>query len=270
MIKKVLTKTDEENICEDYKNGIKGKSLRKKYNITHYRLKEIFEKNNIKNGYSKKGGRKSEFSFDETFFEKIDTESKAYILGFFYADGYITGKKLGISLNTKDIKILEKIKKEMKSNHNINSYETETTYGKTKYSRLIFTSEKVVKDAQKLGLCYKKTNILTFPTEEQVPTNLIHHFIRGYFDGDGSAIPTKQKSFRISFLGTENFLTELRKKLPVESKVKLTERKKGQIVKELKIGGNKKIEQIFNFLYENANIYLERKINTFINFFEKN
>ena len=36
------------------------------------------------------------------------------------------------------------------------------------------------------GILEKKTTTLKFPTNQQVPVNLIWHFIRGYYDGDGS------------------------------------------------------------------------------------
>ena len=69
-------------------------------------------------------------------------------------------------------------------------------------------SQKTVNDLKKLGCVEKKSSILTFPTSQQVPNNLIYHFIRGYFDGDGSICIT-DKNYHISFVGTENFIKEL-------------------------------------------------------------
>ena len=51
------------------------------------------------------------YNFDENFFDKIDTEEKAYWLGFIYADGAIFKRTLSIRLSTKDIHHLEKFKK---------------------------------------------------------------------------------------------------------------------------------------------------------------
>lgn len=51
-------------------------------------------------------------------------------------------------------------------------------------------SQKTVDDLKQLGCIERKSLILKFPTEEQVPFDLLHHFIRGYFDGDGSIFYT--------------------------------------------------------------------------------
>ena len=61
-----------------------------------------------------------------------------------------------------------------------------TILNKGKYYQLSLRSKIICEDLKKLGCLQKKSKILVFPTESQVPKNLIHHFIRGYFDGDGS------------------------------------------------------------------------------------
>ena len=66
--------------------------------------------------------------FDQKFFEKIDTEEKAYILGFIYADGcnslHPTTGCLSIAQMEKDVDILEKIKLAMKSTSQLKKKKT--------------------------------------------------------------------------------------------------------------------------------------------------
>ena len=57
-------------------------------------------------------------------------------------------------------------------------------------------------DLNKLGVVERKSLILTFPTEQQVPKHLMPHFIRGYFDGDGSVYKQKQGNTKIEIGGT--------------------------------------------------------------------
>ena len=75
-------------------------------------------------------------------------------------------------------------------------------------------------DLIKQGCVPNKSLILTFPNKHQVPKNLINHFIRGYFDGDGSisygiqerySVRKKQNTKRLNinaqFIGTKEMLT---------------------------------------------------------------
>lgn len=50
--------------------------------------------------------------------------------------------------------------------------------------RLTINNKHISKRLAELGCGKAKTSVITFPTLEQVPENLIHHFIRGYFDGN--------------------------------------------------------------------------------------
>ena len=146
-----------------------------------------------------------------TNFEKIDTEEKAYWLGFLYADGSVGSKedKIELGLAEKDLKHIEKFKTFMNINNKISYRE------KTKSYRMSFRSAKCKQDLIDKGCIPKKSLILDFPNENQVPKELQRHFIRGYFDGDGS-ISTPKNSYgprkngrTISFIGTQDFLQSI-------------------------------------------------------------
>ena len=78
-------------------------------------------------------GRPRLYTLNENFFETIDTEDKAYWLGFIYADGYITKSKtgqhnLGIKLSIKDLAHLQKFALDIKTNKPIGIYKEQTQY----------------------------------------------------------------------------------------------------------------------------------------------
>ena len=75
------------------------------------------------------------YNFDESFFEDIDNEEKAYILGFISADGSISKNELSIRLQIKDIDILYKIKNIMKSEHPVYEYDAKIT--KYDYNKIL-------------------------------------------------------------------------------------------------------------------------------------
>jgi intein/homing endonuclease len=256
MKKHTITNDQWDALIEEYTNGKSGTYVCKKYGITYNTLKNEFKTRGIERRATKYGGRKSTNTYNKKFFSSIENEKQAYWLGFIYADGYISGDSIfGISLSTDDREHLEKLKRDIKATHNIKDYESETAYGLAKYSRFLITDKELVNQLINLGVVHNKTNILMFP--KFIDEDLVRHFIRGYFDGDGSLIGGITP--RISFLGTEDMLEDIRKRLPIETDVKLTTRKAGQTVKELKFGGNIKVKKFLEWLYKDATIYLERK-----------
>ena len=61
-----------------------------------------------------KGMLKTKYSYDRNYFEKIDTEDKAYFLGFLYADGFNTKQGFRLQISQKDEDVLLKLKENIK------------------------------------------------------------------------------------------------------------------------------------------------------------
>ena len=103
--------------------------------------------------------------------------------------------------------------------------------------------------------------------------SLIRHFIRGYFDGDGSVWSCLNKNqniptYSVSFLGTDELLLFIMDYLLnnnlINRRYKLNKRKDGQIVSEFKFGGNQLVYRVLSHLYNNSNIYLDRKYEKYL------
>ena len=119
------------------------------------------------------------------------------------------------------------------------------------------TSQKTVDDLKEKGVIELKTYDITFPTFEQVPEHLIHHFIRGYFDGDGSicyGIQNNTRRWQINFTGTYLLLEGINKFFNKTNKLY-----KHNNAFELKYTGTNQLLNIINILYKDATIYLDRK-----------
>lgn len=210
-----------------------------------------------------------------------------------YADGCVysskkSGKWAKLDLKSDDISLLYLIADKTKNECPIKTY----TYNKNQYfphqdknyefvhcmSRLSMRSDKLVDDLIKLGCTSKKTFDIKFPSFDVVPHNLIRHFIRGYFDGDGSISCSKRKSssklrdfylhFSITFTGTYDFILPLKDFL-INNIVNFT----GDIRNRwdnntnnctLAIDGNNIIEKILDWLYGDSSIYLERKYEKYL------
>lgn len=211
-------------------------------------------------GHSKGATKNRKHVFDLNFFEKIDTEAKAYWLGFLYADGYVGYKGIVIiGLKESDYQQLENFRSAI-SNDTI-----PIKYNKlTKSYAMTACSVKMAEDLVHKGCMQKKSLKLTFPSKEQTPEHLLHHFMRGYFDGDGCISNIKAYSPQFSVLGTPEFLDryeeELLKNMNNTKKNKRIHSDSWNAQTEaISYAGVKKMINIYHFLYKDATIYLQRK-----------
>ena len=200
----------------------------------------------------------SKYDINENIFEVIDSEEKAYWLGFLYADGYVdTDRGIDLTLQELDLDHLKKFRDFIGGNIKIQEKNISLNNKSFKAYRVGVSRKKIANDLINLGCFQNKSLILKFPTFEQVPENLIHHFMRGYFDGDGS-IRFSQGQLTFSVLGTKEFLDVYDTFLLRLGMKKCKYSMCGKAY-ELRHGGNIQVKKIFNFIYNNATIYLERK-----------
>jgi len=216
------------------------------------------------------GGRKRKYTVNDNFFDEIDTEEKAYVLGFLFADGCISKirNQVYISLHRKDKCILEKIKSVMCSDNPI--FDTTGRFSKdykiTEKCSLNITSKRLVEKLELLGCVERKSDILVFPTISNI---VVQHFMRGYFDGDGSVYKTNTNELRISVNSTKEFCDEYLNKLPYNGKATVRKEKRSKKnVYYFCIAGRNQVYTIYNFLYENATIFLNRKNLKFTEFYK--
>lgn len=265
----------KEELIEKYKTGISLTKLAKQYGLGRNRLVKKLKEWDVEIDYTSNSVKK----YKEDFFEVINTEEKAYWLGFLYADGYNyfhSNAPKGYTALNISIKDLEHLKKfGIATTYN---YEDSMIYYRTiidpfgydlnlpiekkrKFNICTYriNCKKIREDLVKQGCIQNKSLILEFPTTEQVPVELQHHFIRGYFDGDGYSVKT-EKTKSIGLIGTKNFLTsiDLIFRAEIENYGKECISKRGNYY-NLKKGGRKITKKISDWLYKDATIYLERK-----------
>ena len=208
------------------------------------------------------------YECNEHFFDVIDTEEKAYWLGFMYADGFVSShgysKCMGLSISEKDRKHLEKFRSALKATNPIHEYITGESGYKPglKYVKLLITSDKLYDGAVSQGIVEHKTDIITAP---DIPECLYKHFIRGYFDGDGCLAETnteRRHGFAVKILGTEDLLDFIKDFIlsnNISYKGKYYKRRANQTVSCLEFGGNRKVKKFLDLLYDDATVFLERK-----------
>lgn len=210
--------------------------------------------------------------FNEDYFEVIDTEEKAYWLGFIAADGYIhkNHNEVNITLSIRDENHLKKFLKCLNhSSVNVLTYRKQaysSEYKETEKVTLRLSSKKMNTDLRKFGLDNNKSSTLK---PIIISDELKHHMIRGFFDGNGGVCYNKVTDKRgktikikyiprIIFSGTHDFLKFINESLPVQCKTILWDKRtKDSYVLDYR--SITRYKQIQDYLFKDASIWLDRK-----------
>lgn len=287
-MKKVNLKLEE--IKDYYYNkNLSASQIAKIFNVSYPTINSFLKKNNC----ILKTLSQIHKKFDDTVFEKINTEEKAYWLGYLYADGHIristTIHKNGnaynqymISLTSIDKETIVNFKTFLNSNTKLKKYISNSGYKNSEYYIETVSSEKMYNDLLDKNLNPNKTSNLTIPTN--IPDELIHHFIRGYFDGDGSVYisrtknnsinPYKKRNYYerlcVNIIATHDFCKFLRNKVfSTSSKNIYKERRTLQDNLYYFRFDSKKAKQFYYYIYKDCNICLTRKMNKFKSYLER-
>lgn len=157
----------------------------------------------------------------EVFFDNW-SENMAYVLGYFAADGSMYKNKRGsyyVAFTSTDKELITLIKKLMCASNTVENYKSPKKTWQRRYV-LQIGSRKLYQRLIELGFTPKKSLALVFP---DIPDNILNHFLRGYFDGDGCVSfalykrknrKSLQKVLNIRIrCGSKNFIQPLQDKL---------------------------------------------------------
>lgn len=230
------------------------------------------------------------YNVNDCFFNEINTEEKAYILGLIYSDGNITSSKqynsytLNFGQIERDIDIVYKVKKAIGADNPLLEYKN--TFNDSIFYNLSIHSEQIYNDLVKYGVTENKSLTLIF-NEKIVPENLLHHFIRGLFDGDGCIWNGKRKKMvvkdastesgyrerivhnvKFTYTGNSQFVDSLQNSLCEKLGLKktklnyaITSKKRRELKRicTMEYCGRKNIKRFYDYIYRDATIYGERK-----------
>lgn len=257
-------KIDKVNIAiDEYLNSQKGEisltKLGKKYGIRRQLISEVLKSRRISIINYQNISRINENVFDE-----IDTEEKAYWLGFIYADGCITskGNRLEIRLSAKDENVLIKFTNFIGDK---NHYRHAMSNGNpcVHYS---VRNKHIWNVLNNYGCTPRKSLTVKFPNENIFKhIYLIRDFIRGYCDGDGCLWIYKNQNRKlecVEFCGSYDFLKKMDEYFPEHSNVHEKKDNKIHVIKYAAL----KARRNALFMYENSTIYMERKYSIFESF----
>ena len=215
------------------------------------------------------------YTLQDNYFESIENEIQAYWLGYILADGYVQtrvskdSRHYGLSISSIDKDIVETLKEDLQYTGVITSPKRPSGFinGKPCY-RLCISSMKLSQDL----LRYKPKGIsITMP---DIAEHLRRHFIRGFFDGDGSIYSwisnethhTNDKTYHYkrfmleaSIIGPNSILTPIELELDKHNIKTRYKPSKTTYLRYLVVSNKPDLHRFRDYLYFNASRFLKRK-----------
>lgn len=239
---------------EHIQNRLSYSEIRKKYNIPRgtwdYYVRHKAGLNCDKRKYIA----------NDSFFDSIDTEEKAYLLGFLYADGYLADDgRMGIRLQCTDEEIIKLIQKYICPESPVEYTNNQNLKRKPQVS-IRWKSSNMYNRLQELGFVVDKTHTQS-NVFSLVPDEFKRHFLRGFTDGDGCVQArnldngSKRKISICWSNGTDLIFRDIIKWLPLTS-WRLHDKSTFFVLRN---DTKQSVYQIVKLLYSDCSIYLSRK-----------
>lgn len=251
---KKITDEDIDKMCILYKEGKTTAQIADMFNIYGSYAWYLLNKSGVE---MRPCGTR--YLCNDHYFDNVNTEDKAYILGLLYADGTNFTKRhyIMLGLQERDKQLLDIIRNKMEVETPL-SYLVVDIENRSNMYRLKIISEHMSKTLNDLGMCANKSLVLKFP--EWLDESLYHHFIRGYFDGDGSIARGKWQ-YNCNLVGTEQFCQKISDILKDRLDIDCTiyDQLHNGATRTLSIHNKKGATKFLDYIYKDATIYLQRK-----------
>lgn len=219
------------------------------------------------------------YSVNAEYFSDINTQEKAYWLGFIWADGSINktaprcsgANRFTLTQVETEANHLQAFVQAIECNYTPVLKDLNRPLGKRTLA-LDVNSRPFCMALENLGYGTKehRTDIPAMPRE------LLHHFIRGYFDGDGCLSVYKQNDTRRqewSLTGNEKLLVQiqniLNQETSVSKNVALKRYKRTTKAVGLRYGRRSDIPALYDYMYDGATVYMKSKHQKFEMFFQR-
>lgn len=198
-------------------------------------------------------------TFKENHFDQIDTESKAYFLGLIIADGSVCQPNKGgqkifqIELLEQDKELIIQLCQQLQ--YPVSRIKTYQRKGRSATTKVCITSNRLAQSLSEYGVIANKAAYTKLP---KLNKNLMRHFLRGLYDGDGSIA----KYRLVLTAGNTVILNQVRDHLvnaldlnPEAIKIYKT----GERAWALSVNRKLERQSVMKYLYYDASVSMQRK-----------
>lgn len=193
--------------------------------------------------------RRNRYSLNESYFDVIDSHSKAYLLGLIAADGCVTNTNY-VAFESIDKELTEMLSIELQYSGEIRVVQPQNY---APHYRINFSSEQLARSLRGYGIIAGRTfsGVTYFPN-----LKYLWSYVLGYFDGDGCAYVNKGRSGGlVCIVGSFELACELSMHLGMGSIQEHIFKK----VYYWRIFSRKNIQAFYDFVYQYPNLGLQRK-----------
>lgn len=222
------------------------------FNLCNVTVSRVLKRNNV-HMYSRQelvlGDLKT------SYFENIDTETKAYLLGLFMADGCVYINEIGsklfvIQLQVEDSYMIQFIKDELGAERKIVIDKRDGS------SSISIINNDFVSNLEKHGVTENK--LTRFIPE--IDESLRGHFLRGLLDGDGSITYRKdRKEYDVVFSAHNKVAQQMRCMLINTLDINKNSLSFEDNLETIRWRKSEDVVKIIHYLYDDSHIYLHRK-----------
>lgn len=265
---------DSEWLIDQYCNKLRTViSIAEECGVGREEIRLALRKLNIEPNYETMRQGSKKHDYDESVFDVIDTEEKAYWAGFIMGDGQIEEFKrpradgstylnyrLNINLKYSDIDHLQKFLGFLKcTTKKIKKVNVKMPSGNiAEVGHIRISSRPLSLALIDKGIIPRKS--LNEPEPSGIPNHLIRHFIRGLLDADGMISDAEKTTPSATICDGKVLMKWVQKQYPYLS-LKKDNQCDGLYILRTK---KENVLNLLNSLYENSTIYLERKYQRYL------
>ena len=250
---------DRDRVVELYRSGLSLSSVARELGFkSHVSVLKILQKCGVQRRSQSDGMRglqnARKHCIKEDYFSSIDNEMKAYYLGVMFADGWVTDDGV-IGLSMRDSDVVEGLRDAVESDYKVGRRGAQF--------ELIMSSRIMVSDLSGYGCVPRKSWIsLKIPS---LRDDLIRHFVRGYYDGDGGFRVRRSGQPVANIVGCKTLLDDISNVLEKATGRLALKPKPHASIWRLTYSGSKRVAGVLDWIYKDANMFMERKKKMYFN-----
>ncbi len=246
---------DWDGLIQEYIEGKDAVTLASQYHVHSSIIYSRLEKMGIDRRRS--GDVRRQYHFNERYFCMLGSANPCYWLGFLFADGSISevSNALRVNLQASDAAHLQALLIDLEATSHQVRYKVTSGHS---VAGIALTSLYLRQDLASWGMALPKNERQIPP----MPQEFKRHFIRGYFDGDGSISvhrTIKREAWKASIVSTSRWMVEQIASAILEEDIPCSIYSPTNTnLWYLSTGGNQ-VKRFGRWLYTDASRYLTRK-----------